>query len=140
MSHCQLEESPYQGGRHLPRLRGRKRGYQIELVLFQSEGVFPITLTCKQHLRVQKETRSVADSNLIGTFFCTQAIVPTMLKAKSGAIINISSLAAVTPGPFSGFAYGAAKAGDINFTEFLNTDLRNTSIRASIIIVFIFCK
>ena len=81
-----------------------------------------------------EEVRSVIDSNLIGTFFCTQAVVPTMLKAKSGTIINISSLAAVTPGPFSGFAYGAAKAGVINFTEFLNNDLRNTGIRASVII------
>lgn len=81
-----------------------------------------------------EETRSVVDSNLIGTFFCTQVVVPTMLRAKSGTIINISSLAAVTPGPFSGFAYGAAKAGVINFTEFLNNDLRNTGIRASVII------
>lgn len=81
-----------------------------------------------------EETRSVIYSNLIGTFFCTQAVVPAMLKAKSGTIINISSLAAVTPGPFSGFAYGAAKAGVINFTEFLNNDLRNTGIRASVII------
>ena len=81
-----------------------------------------------------EETRSVVDSNLIGTFFCTQTVVPAMLNAKSGTIINISSLAAVTPGPFSGFAYGAAKAGVINFTEFLNNDLRNTGIRASVII------
>ena len=81
-----------------------------------------------------EEARSVIDSNLIGTFFCTQAVVPAMLKAKSGTIINISSLAAVTPGPFSGFAYGAAKAGVINFTEFLNSDLRNTGIRASVIV------
>ncbi len=81
-----------------------------------------------------EEARSVVDSNLIGTFFCTQAVVPAMLEAKSGTIINISSLAAVTPGPFSGFAYGAAKAGVINFTEFLNNDLRNTGIRASVII------
>ena len=81
-----------------------------------------------------EEVRSVIDSNLIGTFFCTQAVVPAMLKAKSGTIINISSLAAVTPGPFSGFPYGAAKAAVINFTEFLNTDLRNTGIRASVII------
>jgi short-subunit dehydrogenase len=57
-----------------------------------------------------------------------------MVEAKSGTIINISSLAAVTPGPFSGFAYGAAKAGVINFTEFLNADLRNTGIRASVVV------
>lgn len=81
-----------------------------------------------------EEMRSVIDSNLIGTFFCTKAVVPAMLKAKSGTIINISSLAAVTPGPFSGFAYGAAKAAVINFTEFLNADLRNTGIRASVVV------
>ena len=81
-----------------------------------------------------EEMRAVIDSNLIGTFFCTKAVVPAMLKAKSGTIINISSLAAVTPGPFSGFAYGAAKAGVINFTEFLNADLRNTGIRASVVV------
>ena len=81
-----------------------------------------------------EEMRSVIDSNLIGTFYCTKAVVPAMLEAKSGTIINISSLAAVTPGPFSGFAYGAAKAGVINFTEFLNADLRNTGIRASVVV------
>ena len=81
-----------------------------------------------------EEMRAVIDSNLIGTFYCTKAVVPAMLQAKSGTIINISSLAAVTPGPFSGFAYGAAKAGVINFTEFLNADLRNTGIRASVVV------
>ena len=91
-----------------------------------------------QHRRLlntsPEEMRSVIDSNLIGTFFCTKAVVPAMLEAKSGTIINISSLAAVTPGPFSGFAYGAAKAAVINFTEFLNADLRNTGIRASVVV------
>ena len=81
-----------------------------------------------------EEVRSVIDSNLTGTIFCTQAVVPTMLKAESGTIINVSSLAGVTPGPFSGFAYGAAKAAVINFTAFLNADLRNTGIRASVVI------
>ena len=81
-----------------------------------------------------EEIQQVIDSNLTGTFFCTQAVVPSMLKAKSGTIINISSLAAVSPGPFSGFAYGAVKAGVINFTQFLNEDLKNTGIRASVLI------
>ena len=81
-----------------------------------------------------EEIRSVVDSNLIGTIFCTQAVVPTMLAAKSGTIINISSLAGVTPGPFSGFVYGAAKAAVINFTACINADLRNTGVRASVII------
>ncbi|MYE87948.1 SDR family oxidoreductase, partial [Candidatus Poribacteria bacterium] len=40
-----------------------------------------------------EEIRSVFDSNLIGTIYCTQAVVPAMLKAKQGTIINVSSLA-----------------------------------------------
>ncbi|MDE0504320.1 MAG: SDR family NAD(P)-dependent oxidoreductase, partial [Candidatus Poribacteria bacterium] len=56
-----------------------------------------------------EEIRQVVDSNLIGTIFCTQSVVPFMLEAKSGTIINVSSVAAIQPGPFSGMAYGAAK-------------------------------
>ena len=80
-----------------------------------------------------EEIRAVIDSNLVGTIFCTQAVVPTMLEAKRGTIINVSSLAAVTPGPFSGLAYGAAKAGVNNFTECLNAELKNTGIRACVV-------
>ena len=80
-----------------------------------------------------EEIRQVVDSNLIGTIFCTQAVVPFMLEAKSGTIINVSSVAAIQPGPFSGLAYGAAKAAVNNFTQFLNADLVNTGVRASVI-------
>lgn len=82
-----------------------------------------------------EEVRSVIDSNLIGTIYCTQAVVPAMLEAECGTIINVSSLAGTNvTGPFSGFAYGAAKAAVINFTQFLNADLRNTGIRASVVV------
>ena len=81
-----------------------------------------------------EEIRSVIDSNLIGTIYCTQASIPSMLKAKSGTIINVSSLAALYPSPFSGAAYGPAKAAVVNFTHFLNAEFRNTGIRSSVII------
>jgi NADP-dependent 3-hydroxy acid dehydrogenase YdfG len=81
-----------------------------------------------------EEVRGVIDSNLIGTIYCTQAVVPAMLEAKQGTIINVSSLAAQYPSPFSGVAYGPAKAAVINFTDFLNTEFRNTGIRASVVV------
>jgi NADP-dependent 3-hydroxy acid dehydrogenase YdfG len=81
-----------------------------------------------------EEIRSVIDSNLMGTIYCTQAVVPAMLAAKEGTIINVSSIAGVTPSPFSGLAYGAAKAAVINFTAFLNAEFQNTGIRASVVI------
>ena len=42
-----------------------------------------------------KEIRGVIDSNLVGTIYCTKAVLPTMLEAKQGTIINVSSLAGV---------------------------------------------
>ena len=81
-----------------------------------------------------EEVRSVIESNLMGSIFCTQAVMPSMLEAGEGTIINVSSLAGVTPGLLAGMAYGAAKAGVINFTQFLNSEFRNTGIRASVII------
>ena len=80
-----------------------------------------------------EEIRGVIDSNLVGTIFCTQAVVPAMLEAGRGTIINVSSLAGVRAGPLGGMVYSAAKAGVINFTEYLNDELKNTGIRASVV-------
>jgi NADP-dependent 3-hydroxy acid dehydrogenase YdfG len=81
-----------------------------------------------------EEMKSVFDSNVLGSVFCAQAVVPSMTEAGEGTIINVSSLAGVTPGLLAGMAYGAAKAGVINLTQFLNAELRNTGIRCSVVI------
>jgi 3-oxoacyl-[acyl-carrier protein] reductase len=60
----------------------------------------------------------VVDTNLKGVFFCCKAVLPHMIKQKSGQIINISSGAGKT-----GFAdlsvYCASKFGVIGLTESL---------------------
>ncbi len=81
-----------------------------------------------------EEVRSVIDSNLVGTIYCCQAVIPGMLEAKEGTIINVASLAGVNPGLLGGMIYSAAKAGVINFTAFLNAEFKNTGIRASVVI------
>ncbi|MCH8184487.1 MAG: SDR family oxidoreductase [Chloroflexi bacterium] len=81
-----------------------------------------------------QEIRSVIDSNLVGTIFCTQAVMPAMLEAGEGTIINVSSLAGLNPGLIGGMVYSAAKAAVINFTGFLNIEFRNTGVRASVVI------
>ena len=81
-----------------------------------------------------EEIRSVIDTNLVGTIYFTQAVVPAMLEAGEGTIINVSSGAGVTPGLLGGMVYSAAKAGVINFTAFLHNDLKNTGIRATVVI------
>lgn len=76
----------------------------------------------------------VVDSNLLGTIYCTQAVVPHMIKAGEGTIINVASMAGVNASKLGGMIYSAIKSGVINFTGFLNTELRNTGIRASVVI------
>ena len=80
------------------------------------------------------EIQSVIDSNLIGTIYCSQAIVPHMIEAAEGTIINVASIAGLNPSNLGGMIYSAVKAAVINFTGFLNDDLKNTGIRASVII------
>lgn len=80
------------------------------------------------------ELRAVMDSNVAGSVYCSQAVVPHMVERKEGTIINVSSMAGVSASLLAGMAYSAAKAAVINFTAFLNTELRNTGIRASVVI------
>ena len=80
------------------------------------------------------DLRSVYDSNLVGSVFCTQSVVPAMVDAGRGTIINVSSMAGVNASPLAGMSYSAAKAAVINFTAFLNAEYRNTGIRASVVI------
>lgn len=80
------------------------------------------------------EIRSIIDSNLVGTIYCSQEVAPVMMEQNAGTIINISSLAGMRPALVSGMTYCATKAAVINFTYFLNKTFRGTNIRASVVI------
>ncbi|MDE0024498.1 MAG: SDR family NAD(P)-dependent oxidoreductase [Spirochaetaceae bacterium] len=81
-----------------------------------------------------EDIRSTIDSNLAGTIYCTQAVMPAMQAAGAGTIINVASLAGVGGSLLGGPSYSAAKAGVINFTQYLNSEFRNSGLRASVII------
>lgn len=81
-----------------------------------------------------EDIRGTVDSNLAGTIYCSQAVIPAMQAAGAGTIINVASLAGVGGSLLGGPSYSAAKAGVINFTQYLNTEFRNTGLRASVII------
>lgn len=80
------------------------------------------------------EIRAVIDSNLVGTVYCTQAVLPTMLQAGDGLIVNVASMAGVHTSYIGGMIYSAVKAAVIHFTRFLNFELTNTGVRASVLI------
>ena len=71
--------------------------------------------------------------NLTGTIFFTRAVLPAMLERGEGTVVNVSSMAALSPGMMSGVAYAAAKAGVNNFTGFLNDEFQHTLVRACVI-------
>ncbi|MCU0527925.1 MAG: 3-oxoacyl-[acyl-carrier-protein] reductase [Cyanobium sp. Prado107] len=60
--------------------------------------------------------QSVIDLNLTGVFLCTRAVSRTMLKARSGRIINITSVVGLMGNPGQA-NYSAAKAGVIGLTR-----------------------
>jgi 3-oxoacyl-[acyl-carrier protein] reductase len=60
--------------------------------------------------------QSVIDLNLTGVFLCTRAVSRTMLKARRGRIINITSVVALM-GNAGQANYSAAKAGVIGLTR-----------------------
>ena len=81
-----------------------------------------------------EELRSVMDSNVAGSVYCSQAVVPHMQERGEGTIINVSSMAGLSGSLLAGMAYSAAKAAVINFTAFLNNEYKNTGIRSSVVI------
>ena len=60
--------------------------------------------------------------NLTGTFHCTQSVLPDMLEAKWGRIVNISSSSAQT-GNALNTHYASSKAAVIGFTKSLAKEL-----------------
>jgi NADP-dependent 3-hydroxy acid dehydrogenase YdfG len=81
-----------------------------------------------------QDMQNVLNSNLLGTIYCTQAVLPSMLEAKQGTIINVSSGASRHPGLLGGMIYGAAKAGVDNFTAFINSEFSNSGVKACLVI------
>ncbi|HZM31991.1 MAG TPA: SDR family NAD(P)-dependent oxidoreductase [Acidimicrobiales bacterium] len=74
-------------------------------------------------LSISAETwQRILDVNLTGTFNCCQAVVPHMLDAGWGRIVNISSSSAQGGQPLMTH-YVAAKAGVIGFTKALALEL-----------------
>lgn len=79
-------------------------------------------------MRMKKEDfEQVIDVNLVGTFNVTKNVINYMLKARSGRIINISSVVGVS-GNAGQTNYAASKAGMIGFTKSLAKEVASRGI------------
>ena len=70
---------------------------------------------------------AVVDVNLKATFLCSKAVLPAMIEARRGRIINIASIAAKVGEPTAS-AYSAAKFGVIGFTRSLALEVAQYDI------------
>lgn len=64
------------------------------------------------HQQTDAEFERTLDVNIKGHFYCTRAVIPHMLAAGKGSIVDISSVAATNPG-WAESTYCAAKAAQI---------------------------
>lgn len=74
----------------------------------------------------------VIDTDLTSLFHVSQAVAPSMMRRRSGAIINISSTSGMVVHP-EGAAYGSAKAAVIHLTRIMAVELGPYGIRVNAI-------
>jgi NAD(P)-dependent dehydrogenase (short-subunit alcohol dehydrogenase family) len=84
------------------------------------------------HDLAPEEWDRVFNTNLRGVYYCIRSLAPLMIKARSGHIINISSLAGKNPLP-NGAAYAASKWGLNGLSYSVAEELRVHNIRVSVI-------
>lgn len=75
----------------------------------------------------------VLDVNVKGTFYCAQAVVPHMVAAGGGAIVNTSSIGGRQPSPVTGVPYAAAKAAIVGLTRRLAREVGDRGVRVNAI-------
>lgn len=73
---------------------------------------------------------AVVNVNLRGVFLCTRAVVPHMIRAGRGVILNASSIVGLY-GNFGQTNYAATKAGVISFTRTWARELGRYGIRVN---------
>ncbi len=97
-------------------------------ILVNNAGVMtrPVPMT---ELDVKKWDYTMA-VNLRGPFLITQAVLPTMIKQKSGSIVNVASM--IGRGAYANFlAYATSKWGLEGFTQTLAAEVRSSHIRVN---------
>jgi 3-oxoacyl-[acyl-carrier protein] reductase len=91
------------------------------------------SLVERQRLAQITEERwdDIMDLNLKSAVLCSQMVAPSMVERRSGAIINIVSIAGRNGGGPGAMAYATAKGGLITFTKGLAKELAAGGVRVN---------
>ncbi|HXM63706.1 MAG TPA: SDR family NAD(P)-dependent oxidoreductase [Terriglobales bacterium] len=84
------------------------------------------------HQLAPESWEQVLNTNLRGVYYCIRALAPLMIRARTGHIINISSLAGKNALP-NGAAYAASKWGLNGLSYSVAEELRAYNIRVSVV-------
>ena len=76
----------------------------------------------------EEDFQKMLSVNLVGVFLFSKTVLPTMIKQRSGSIINISSLAGKNSF-VGGTGYSASKWGLMGFSKSLMLEVRDSNIR-----------
>ncbi len=98
-------------------------------VLVNNAGITKDTLLMRM---TEEQWDAVINVNLKSVFNFTKAVQKTMLKQKSGSIVNLSSVVGVS-GNAGQANYSASKAGIIGFTKSIARELGSRGIRSNAI-------
>ena len=98
-------------------------------ILVNNAGITKDTLFMRMK---DEDWDSVIDTNLNGVYNVTRAVVPAMVKKRSGNVINISSVVGFT-GNVGQVNYSATKSALIGFTKSLAKELGGRGIRVNCI-------
>jgi 3-oxoacyl-[acyl-carrier protein] reductase len=80
-----------------------------------------------------EDWRTVIDTNLASCFYTCRAASRGMMKKRSGAVVNISSIVGIH-GNWGQTNYAASKAGIIGFTKALARELGSRNVRANVVV------
>lgn len=85
------------------------------------------------HEMTEDQWSKLVDTNLIGTFQMTKAVIPVMMSGKAGgSIVNVSSVLGIRSIPKVPLAvYGATKAGVIMFSRSIAVEYGQYGIRSN---------
>jgi 3-oxoacyl-[acyl-carrier protein] reductase len=76
--------------------------------------------------------RDVVDTNLSAVFYTSRAVARSMMKRRTGAIVNVSSVVGLRGNPGQ-TNYAASKAGIIGLTKALARELGSRGVRANVV-------
>jgi NADP-dependent 3-hydroxy acid dehydrogenase YdfG len=74
------------------------------------------------------DAKAAMNTNYFGTLHCVEAVLPAMMRAHEGTIVNIASLAGLIPCPGMG-AYAASKAAVVAYSEVLAVEAARFGLR-----------